>query len=118
MQAEAFLREIGPSGIASIPDHPLDRCHDLYFLNSAEHYAFVLGPQISENLLIPASQLYLGLGGDQRLLELFEAAHSVMLAVFAAPQNTGLVLKHLDAYFDTLSQVCFRLKSSSRVAFL
>ena len=111
VQAEAFLKEISTSRTSSIPDHPLDRCHDLYSLNTAEHFAFVLDPQTSEDLLIPAAGLYLGLGGDPRLLEIFEAAHSVMLAVFSAPQNTDLVSKHLIAYFNTLSQVSLSQQS-------
>ena len=105
VQAEAFLREHGPSKTGSIPNHPFDRCHDLYFLNTAEHFAFVLHPRTSEDLLIGAAKPYLGLGGDQRLLEVFEAAHSVILAVFAAPQNTDLVIRHIEEYFNTLSQV-------------
>ena len=105
VQVEAFLREIGPSEIGHIPHHPLDRCHDLYFLNTAEHFALVLSPQTTDNLLIRAAKPYLGLGGDERLLEIFEAAHSVMLAVFAAPQNTELVTRYINGYLDALFKV-------------
>lgn len=118
VQAEALLREVGPSETGSIAQHPLDRCHDLYFLNSAEHFAIMLSPQTCENFLIPAAEPYLGLGGDQRLQETFEAAHSVMLAVFATPQNTDIVTRHMDAYFDVLFEVSFLSAARGRVAIL
>lgn len=105
VQAEALLREISPSEADCIPPHPVDRCFDLYFLNTAEHLAFALDPQTSKDLLITTAKPYLGLGGDRRLIEVFEAAHSVMLAVFAAPQNAELVLRDLEAYFSILFQV-------------
>ncbi len=118
VQAEAFLRDFSPSETGSIAQHPLDRCHDLYFLNAAEHFAFVLSPQTCENLLIPSAKPYLGLGGDQRLLETFEAAHSVMLSIFAAPQNTDIVTRHIDAYFDVLCKVSLLGAERGRVAVL
>lgn len=118
VQAEAFLRDVSPSETGSIAHHPLDRCHDLYFLNAAEHFAFVLSPRTCEDLLIPAAKLYLGLGGDQRLLENFEAAHSVMLAIFTAPQNTDIVTRHIDAYFDVLCEVSLPGAERSRITVL
>lgn len=118
VQVEAFLRDVGPSETGSITQHPLDRCHDLYFLNAAEHFAFVLDPQTCEMLLIPSAKLYLGLDGDQRLLENFEAAHSVMLAIFAAPQNTDIVTRHIDAYFDVLCKVGLSGAERRRTEFL
>lgn len=105
IQAEAFLREIQPVEIGRIPQHPLERCHDLYFLNTSEHFSLILSMQTNEDLLVKAATPYLGLGGDQRLIEAFEAAHSVMLAVFSAPQNTDLTIRHLCPYFDALFQV-------------
>ena len=105
VQVEAFLHEIKPSEIGAIPQHPLDRCHDLFFLNTSEHFALMLNPQACEDLLIKAAMPYLGLSSDQRLLENFEAAHSVMLAVFAAPLNTNITIRHIKAYFDVLFKV-------------
>ncbi|KAG6999343.1 hypothetical protein G7Y79_00035g070150 [Physcia stellaris] len=105
IQAEAFLRDIQPVEIGRIPQHPLDRCHDLYFLNTSEHFPLILSMQTNEDLLVKAATPYLGLGGDPRLVEAFEAAHSVMLAVFAAPKNTDLTIRHLRPYFDALFQV-------------
>ena len=105
VQAEAFIREIRPAEIGSIPQHPLDRCHDLYFLNLSEHFPFLLSEKTNEDLLVKAATPYLGLGGDQRLLEIFEAAHSVMLAVFAVPHNTDLTVRNIHTYFDALFKV-------------
>ncbi|MCJ1467099.1 hypothetical protein MMC07_005721 [Pseudocyphellaria aurata] len=112
-QAEAFLREIRPAETGLIPEHPLDRCHDLYFLNTAEHFPAVVAAQVSEDLLIPAATPYLGVGGDHRLIEIFEAAHSMVLAVFSVPQNSGIIAKHIYPYFDALFKV-FPQNLSSR----
>ena len=104
-QAEAFLRSIQPAQAGQIPQHPLDRCFDLYFLNTGEHFTLVLTPQVNEELLVTAATPYLGVGGDQRLLEIFEAAHSTMLAVLATPQNSDLVAKYIYKYADVLFEV-------------
>ncbi len=105
VQTEAFLQGIRPTSAGSIPQHPLDRCHDLYFLNTGEHFAIVLTPESNELLLIGAAKSYLGLGSDPRLLEIFEAAHSVMLAVFSALQNADLLTRHIHPYVDALFKV-------------
>lgn len=102
VQVEAFLQDIKPSEIGNIPQHPLDRCHDLFFLNTSEHFALVLNPRLCEDLLVTAATPYLGLDKDRRLLENFEAAHSVMLAVFAAPMNTQITIRHINPYYDVL----------------
>lgn len=105
LQAEAFLKDIQPASAGSLPQHPLDRCHDLYFLNTGEHFAIVLTPDLNEQLLVGAATPYLGMGSDQRLLEIFEAAHSVMLAVLSAPQNADLLARHIHSYVDALFRV-------------
>lgn len=105
VQAEALLREIRPSSAGSIPQHPLDRCLDLYFLNTAEHFTPVLSPELNEELLVGAATPYLGLGSDHRLLGIFESAHSVMLAVLSAPQNSDVLAKHIHPYLDVLFRV-------------
>ena len=105
VQAEAFIREIRPSSAGSIPQHPLDRCLDLHFLNTTEHFTTVLSPEVNEELLIGAATPYLGLGSDQQLLEMFESAHSVMLAILSAPQNSGLLSKHIHPYIDVIFRV-------------
>ncbi|KAL9131383.1 MAG: hypothetical protein Q9217_000651 [Psora testacea] len=105
IQAEAFLRDIQPTSAGSIPQHPLDRCNDLFFLNTAEHFSLVLTPEVNEILLIASATPYLGLGSDPRLIEIFEAAHSVMLAVLSAPQDFELLSKHIYPYLDALFKV-------------
>ena len=110
VEAESFLHEIRPAAIGNISQHPLERCYDLYFLNTAEHFPLVMSMQVNEELLVKAAAPYLGLGGDQRLIEAFEAAHSVMLAVFAAPQNTDLTIRHIRPYFDVLFEVYTRAR--------
>lgn len=105
VEAEAFLREIRPAETELTPEHPLDRCHDLYFLNTAEHFPRILTAQVNEDLLITAAMPYLGVGSDHRLIEIFEAAHSVVLAVFSVPQNLAILAKHVYPYFDALFKV-------------
>lgn len=102
IQTETFLQSIRPTEIATIPQHPLDRCLDLFFLNTAEHFTLVLPAHISEELLIPAATPYLATGGNALLLPIFEAAHSVMLAVFSAQQNAELTVKYLPFYIEAL----------------
>ena len=104
-QMEEFMLEISPRNLGEIPNHPQERCHDLFFLNMAEHLALESTPQQCEKLYIGAAIPYLGMGGDVRLNEMFEAAHSVMLAVFSAPQNYDITTQRLPSYIDTLFQV-------------
>jgi hypothetical protein len=104
--AENFLRTIKPVELGQIPGHPLERCLDLFFLNTAEHFTLTLSPQSNEELIIPAASPYLAAGGNNHLLQIFEAAHSVVLAVFAAPQNAEVAAKHLPSYVDNLFTVC------------
>lgn len=103
--AENFLRSIKPSELGQIPAHPLERCLDLFFLNTAELFTFTLPPEPSEELLISASLPYLAAGANKLLLEIFEAAHSVVLAVFAIPENAAAAAKHLPFYIDNLFAV-------------
>ncbi|KAL1625601.1 hypothetical protein SLS56_007260 [Neofusicoccum ribis] len=103
IQADAFLKAIRPETIGSIPKHPLDRCQDLYFLNTAEHFTLVLSPQTNEELLVSAATPYLSTGGSSAFLPIFEAAHSVMLSVLSAPSSARQVAaKHLPFYVSSL----------------
>lgn len=103
--AQEFLEQIQPTTRNQIPGHPLDRCLDLFFLNTAEHFSLTLSPEVNERLLIAASLPYLAAGGNNNLLEIFEAAHSVVLAVLAAPRSADMAAKHLPYYVDTLFKV-------------
>ena len=112
-QAETFLHTIKSPDLSAIPQHPLDRCVDLFFLNTAEHFTLVLPPHTNEELLVAAATPYLAAGGNNNLLAIFEAAHSVMLAVFSAPQNAEITTRHLPFYIDALFKV-FPQNLSSR----
>ena len=105
VETETFLREICPKVLGTIPEHPHDRCSDLFFLNAAEYLPLNVSSELSEELFLNAATPYLGTGGDARLSEIFEAAHSVFLAVFSAPQNFELTTRRLPSYIDTLFQV-------------
>lgn len=102
-QAESFLRSIQqPSDLSNTPEHPLDRCLDLFYLNTAEHFTLNVAPEASEELFIAPAGPYLAAGGNTLLLPIFEAAHSVMLAVFSAPRNAELTARHLPFYIESL----------------
>jgi hypothetical protein len=100
--ADKLLKSIAPQQLGQIPRHPLDRTLDLYFLNTAEHFTLVLSTATNEDLLVASSVPYLAAGGNHNLLPIFEAAHSVMLAVLSAPQSAEITAKHLPFYIDAL----------------
>ncbi len=101
-QSENFLETIRPIEPGHTPVHPLDRLQDLFFLNTAEHFTLTLAPQTSQELLFNAAAPYVDPHGDPRLGEIFEAAHSVMLAILAAPQNAEVATKNVPFYIETL----------------
>lgn len=100
-----FLREIQPIHLGSIAQHPLDRNLDLFFLNTAEHFTLILPPHITAELVVPTITSYLAGGGKGPLLPIYEAAHSVTLAVFSAPQNSTATIENLPFYVDSLFRV-------------
>ena len=102
-QAESFLASIKPQEAGRIPAHPLDRTLDLFFLNSAEHFTLTV-PASTNAQLLDAAFPYVQSQGDPRLGELYEAAHSVVLAVFAAPQNSDVIPRHIPLYVEILLQ--------------
>lgn len=97
-----FLRLIYPSHAGTIPSHPLDRNLDLFYLNTAEHFTLALSPSDSELLLATPASPYLNPTANADLLEIFEAAHSSMLAVFASPGNAELTAQILPFYVESL----------------
>jgi hypothetical protein len=103
--SSTFLDSIAPSELGHVPSHPLERNLDLFFLNTAEHFALVLSPRQNEDLLLAAASPYLVTAGNSNLLPIFEAAHSVTLSVFSAPQNVDLTSEHLPFYVDALFRV-------------
>lgn len=105
MHADKFLKSIAPQQLGQIPRHPLDRILDLYFLNTAEHFTLMLSPATNEDLLVASAVPYLASGKNHHMLSIFEAAHSVMLAVLSAPQSAEITAKHLPFYIDALFSV-------------
>ncbi|RMZ83138.1 hypothetical protein DV738_g1389, partial [Chaetothyriales sp. CBS 135597] len=99
--AENFLASIKPAVVGQIPAHPLDRLLDLYLLNTAEHFTLSISAAAND-LSLHVARPYIQSQGDRRLGELYEAAHSLTLSVFAAPQNSDLVPNHISAYLETL----------------
>ncbi|KAG8624690.1 hypothetical protein KVT40_007757 [Elsinoe batatas] len=100
-----FLRSIAPTEPGKIPQHPLERTSDLFFLNTTEHFTLCIPPPEAESLLIQAALPYLTSTSTPELIPIFEAAHSVMLAVFSAPQNAEVASRHLPFYVDALFKV-------------
>ena len=100
-QAETFLLSIKPAQLGQIPTSPIERVLDLYFLNLAEHFPLIISSELSDRILVPATLPYLA-PGNHNLLELFEAAHSLILSVFASPRSAELAAQHLSFYIDAL----------------
>ncbi|KAF2187268.1 hypothetical protein K469DRAFT_569918 [Zopfia rhizophila CBS 207.26] len=105
IHSDKFLKSIAPLQLGQIPRHPLDQILDLYYLNTAEHFTLVLSPVTNEELLVASAVPYLAAGGNHNMLPIFEAAHSVMLAVLSAPQSAEITSKHLPFYIDALFTV-------------
>lgn len=101
-QATQFLTSIHPAHSGRIPEHPLDRNLDLFYLNTAEHFTLILSSTSNEHLIASVASPYLNPTANSALLEIFEAAHSAMLAVFSAPQNASLTAQILPFYIDSL----------------
>lgn len=98
----SFLRSIYPIQAGQIPAEPLKRNHDLFYLNTAEHFTLSLSPSDAESLIVAPCTPYLNPTANAHLLEIFEAAHSAMLSVLAAPQNADLTAKILPFYVESL----------------
>jgi hypothetical protein len=99
--AENMLASIRPAEMGKIPVHPLERLLDLFFFNTAEHFTLTVSATSNESLL-NAAMPYIQAQGDHRLGEIYEAAHSLVLAVFTAPQNADVVPKHVPVYIENL----------------
>jgi hypothetical protein len=98
----SFLRSIYPSQAGQIPAHPLQRNNDLFYLNTAEHFSLSLSSADAESLIVTPCTPYLNPSANAHLLEIFEAAHSAMLSVLAAPQNADLTAKTVPFYVENL----------------
>lgn len=101
----AFLEGIRPQG-RTIPPHPLHRTLDLFYLNTAEHLPVNLGPELCDALIVQPATVYLVHESDvplsRTMTELFEAAHSAVLAVLSCPHNGQLATRLVPWYVDQL----------------
>ncbi|KAL7271475.1 hypothetical protein RUND412_005759 [Rhizina undulata] len=101
-KAEGFLAEIAPVELGTIPTTLAERTLDLYFLNIAEHFTTVVSQSVNEDLLISAASPYLAPDLESTLHAHFEAAHSVLLAIIAAPASAELGARILPFYIETV----------------
>ena len=102
IESRTFLRLIYPTQAGQIPTHQLQRNLELFYLNTSEHFTLTLSPEDSETLIVTPASPYLNPTANSNLLEIFEAAHSAMLAVLAAPQNAELTARVLPFYVESL----------------
>jgi len=121
--AASFLSSIKPTATAppananignangSLPAHPLHRILDLYYLNVAEHLPLNLPTPSCDSLIIQPALIYLTPSSitspfpnplPPRVIELFEAAHSAVLAVLSCPHNAPLTANIIPFYISTL----------------
>ena len=118
--SEAFLLESAIPAMDGVPEHTHDQVLTLYFLNTAEHFSLSLSPAANESLLLACSTPLLDKANHDKIQdaeisnELFEAAHSVTLSVFSAPQNAEIASRHLPFYVDKLFDAFSRDQVSSR----
>jgi len=101
-ESRELLKSIYPQEAGKIPAHPLHRNLDLFYLNTSEHFTLVLSPSDNESLIVTPASPYLNPTANARLREIFEAAHSAMLAALAAPQAAELNSKILPFYVESL----------------
>jgi hypothetical protein len=101
-ESKQFLETIYPTQAGQIPSHPLQRNLDLFYLNTSEHFTLTLSPSDNESLIVRPASPYLNPAANAQLREMFEAAHSAMLAVLAAPQNSDVAARILPFYVESL----------------
>ncbi|KAB5558453.1 hypothetical protein GE09DRAFT_113953 [Coniochaeta sp. 2T2.1] len=99
-----FLQSIKRPDSGIIPAHPLDRTLDLCYLSFAEHLPLNLPPDACDALIVQPAMSYLTHAApiSGRMVELFEAAHSAILAVLSCPHNGDLIIKLAPFYSETL----------------
>lgn len=102
LESRELLKAIYPAQAGQIPASPLQRNHDLFYLNTCEHLTNILSPPDNESLIICVAAPYLNPTAHPGFLEIFEAAHSAVLAVLSAPQNTQLTARFIPTYVDAL----------------
>ncbi|KAK4217922.1 putative PEX8 peroxisomal biogenesis factor 8 [Rhypophila decipiens] len=101
---ESYLRVTKPPTSGTIPQHPLHRTLDLFYLNVAEHLPLNLPPEACDSLIVQPAIAYLTHAAPMspRMMELFEAAHSAVLSVLSCPQNSTITVELAPFYAETL----------------
>lgn len=91
--AQAFLEATRP-GDPSIPTQYVQRSLDLFYLNLAEHLPLTLSTEAAEEFIVKPALAYLSHQGPMTpsMVELFESAHSCVLAVLCCPQHSSLTI--------------------------
>lgn len=102
VESRDFLRSIYSPQAGQIPSNPLQRSLDLFYLNTSEHFTLVLSPSDNESLVVKPALPYIDPSANAHLREIFEAAHSSMLSVLAAPHNAELAARILPLYVESL----------------
>ncbi|KAL2123883.1 hypothetical protein VTJ04DRAFT_248 [Mycothermus thermophilus] len=103
----AFLRETRNPAGPSVPPHPLHRTLDLFYLNTAEHLPLHLSTPDADALIIQPATAYLtpphpGEPLSPQMVQLFEAAHSAVLATLSCPHNASLAASLVPFYAESL----------------
>jgi hypothetical protein len=103
----AFLKSILPPDRPGIPNNPMNRTLDLYYLNTVEHLPLSLSPELNEALIIRLASRYLASDlpptlGSPLLAALYESAHAATLSVLSCPHNAVLTARLAPSYAETL----------------
>ncbi|BFZ60355.1 hypothetical protein YB2330_001391 [Saitoella coloradoensis] len=85
-EADKLLTEMAPSVQPETIYHPINMSTSLFFLNMSEHLAPVISPLLFKEIVFPVAQAYMKTPVQVPCRPLFEAAHSVVLALIMAPQ--------------------------------
>lgn len=91
---ETILTEFRPADGVGLPSNFLQRTLDLFYLNMAEHMPLILSTEAADALIIKPTTAYLSLDGPMTpaVIEIFESAHSAILAVMSCPQHSRLTI--------------------------
>jgi len=100
----SFLQTIRPANPGVIPQHPLHRTLDLFYLNVAEHLPLHLPPETCDALIVQPAIAYLTHTAplSPRMMQLYEAAHSAVLSVLSCPHNAPITVELVPFYAETL----------------
>lgn len=117
--ASSFLQSAVPADVAAMPKTHLQLVLDIFYLNTAEHFPLSLATDTCEALIVRPATAHLGHAAamSPSIIELFESAHSAILATLACPQHSALtievapfyIVKLFESFPDRISPRQFRL---------